>query len=1479
MKKDMFKIRLVFLVYFVMVLICNLFNLEAYAYSNSETEDLTYISLIKSKASEIPISVQSEEFSLKAMSVNESETNLIVNGNFEMDPSSYGSWFIYSDKDKGDATYTWDSQIYHGDSGHSVKIQGDSVEAFWNNNIQIQPGKEYSFSAWGKALNVTNVDNELGSFIYTEQLDVNGEYISGTGKLFTANTTFDWMEADFSFVADQNADSIFIMLGLSGSGTVWYDDISLSIVPTQSQGILLPASAFITDTVMHESLPVMYAVDNANSKVYAVNYENKTISEINFVLQPERITYSNGKLYVTLLKAPHSSYTYDGQQEGAIAVIDAANFSLIKQIDVDTDPFDVVVSGDIIYIPSGSGQWTDIKSYSETTKQLISSSSIRQQSYAELNPTVNKIYTVTTDSSPRDHIAYDINNGIFLGSNDSPYHGDYFMSTNFSISPDGKYVFNGSGLILTCDADDSKDLHFVFKLDKYFNDVAFDIINNKFYTGVSGKMIYEYNYDTFEGINTYCSEGDISNLYYRDGELIALSKIDDSQYIVEKIDINGETEPTPTTVNIIQLQLDGDKYMLNYIINDSIIDPENPIVYITDSTNKKIASINYETGIVKELSTYYAPGSIEYYNNELIIGYGNQGKIAIYDAHTLELKDTIYTEAVFFDMTVGNDGFIYTTSDDYARSYSRESKQEVSKIWVFEKGYLEVHPMLNNIYMTSLFVSPADLYALNYSSGNLTKQYDSPYHGSYAMASNNRISPDGKYIFNGSGNIFISSSEKSQDIKYFKKLNKAFYDVAFDLENNRFYAGVSGNFIYVYNYSTFQGIDTYLTQGNVKNLYLRNEKIISISGTSQGKDMIEFIDTAPNTNIQGKPNNILIKQYSPSSCSITWETDERSSSQVEYGLTQNYGSMTEIDPILTQKHSIVINHLSPNTVYHFKILSEGLNGVNIVSDDIIFYTKDLPSINLGTAVNRIIFDASLNKAYAIDNTHMKILVVDLSSRILEKEIVLSSKPSDLCLSEDATKLYIVNYDGTVSEFEVGTFDKVRDIASSLPQYDSASTHFHIKCKLGKLYLVDGAWAPTLWILDLDSLILTEINDINSIGDIVFSKNDNDFYFWHQYGWSAGWAGSYIHKYLIEDSNITNAGTSNSNYPTGMDRDPLDTPIILLEEQNKIICKNKVFDTESLSEIHTFDENIYGVSKDGTLALGKSGIYSVSDYTNIAETVKESLDIAFFDNNRCLYYVVNEQSRIYYDSGFMLSTEVTLNKSSTTIKVGDSEQLTANIMPFDGSDNVMIWSVYSQSSENIVTVSQNGLVQALNQGTALVRATSSKDNTKYSECSVTVIDDNNISISGRVYLEGINGFAGGAQIILVDQLGNEIANCTTSYSGEFIFNQTNQNINLKTGVYGIIVSKPLFLTEFSGYFSAEHSLELNSIELHTGDLNQDNIIDIYDIVTLAKSIGKQSTCNNQYEWYPTADLNRDNEVSITDLAIMANNYGRISYKKQ
>jgi hypothetical protein len=55
---------------------------------------------------------------------------------------------------------------------------------------------------------------------------------------------------------------------------------------------------------------------------------------------------------------------------------------------------------------------------------------------------------------------------------------------------------------------------------------------------------------------------------------------------------------------------------------------------------------------------------------------------------------------------------------------------------------------------------------------------------------------------------------------------------------------------------------------------------------------------------------------------ISWTTDEPSTSQVEYGKTSTYGTITIINTNLVTDHSVIITGLSSNTAYNYRVISK-----------------------------------------------------------------------------------------------------------------------------------------------------------------------------------------------------------------------------------------------------------------------------------------------------------------------------------------------------------------------------------------------------------------------------------------------------------------------------------------------------------------------------------------------------------------------------
>ncbi|WP_102346015.1 stalk domain-containing protein [Bacillus sp. Marseille-P3661] len=257
------------------------------------------------------------------------------------------------------------------------------------------------------------------------------------------------------------------------------------------------------DVKFDEENGIIYMIDKGSKSLVKYSIEDKRMDKQTFEYMPERLDLDHGKVYVTLISQEHSSYVFEEDQTGYIGVVDADTLDVIKIIDIGFDPYDVAAVNGFIYVPGGSGQWTDIRSYSEETGIEVDRARISEASPVEKHPSGDKLYTITTNSSPRDMSVYMINNGQIVTSYDSIYHGDYPMLVGFTFSPDGKFIYNHSGVIFKTGYGRESDIQYFNKFNQSINSVAFDTESNKMFVNVgSAGMINVYDATTLKGIGT-----------------------------------------------------------------------------------------------------------------------------------------------------------------------------------------------------------------------------------------------------------------------------------------------------------------------------------------------------------------------------------------------------------------------------------------------------------------------------------------------------------------------------------------------------------------------------------------------------------------------------------------------------------------------------------------------------------------------------------------------------------------------------------------------------------------------------------------------------------------------------------------------------------------------------------------------------------------------------------------------------------------
>ena len=93
-------------------------------------------------------------------------------------------------------------------------------------------------------------------------------------------------------------------------------------------------------------------------------------------------------------------------------------------------------------------------------------------------------------------------------------------------------------------------------------------------------------------------------------------------------------------------------------------------------------------------------------------------------------------------------------------------------------------------------------------------------------------------------------------------------------------------------------------------------------------------DTAPPVISAVSATNITA-----SGATINWTTNEASDTQVEYGTTTSYGSLSTQNPTPVTSHSVAFGGLASGTLYHYRVRSKDAAGNVAVSSDFTFTTS------------------------------------------------------------------------------------------------------------------------------------------------------------------------------------------------------------------------------------------------------------------------------------------------------------------------------------------------------------------------------------------------------------------------------------------------------------------------------------------------------------------------------------------------------------
>jgi peptidoglycan/xylan/chitin deacetylase (PgdA/CDA1 family) len=113
----------------------------------------------------------------------------------------------------------------------------------------------------------------------------------------------------------------------------------------------------------------------------------------------------------------------------------------------------------------------------------------------------------------------------------------------------------------------------------------------------------------------------------------------------------------------------------------------------------------------------------------------------------------------------------------------------------------------------------------------------------------------------------------------------------------------------------------------------------SVNAYYDGAEWLNASETsAPSDTIAPVISGVATAAITGAAANATWLTDEMSTSQVEYGTTATYGSITTLNTTMTTNHSVALTGLAANTTYHYRVISKDAAGNTATSGDFTFTT-------------------------------------------------------------------------------------------------------------------------------------------------------------------------------------------------------------------------------------------------------------------------------------------------------------------------------------------------------------------------------------------------------------------------------------------------------------------------------------------------------------------------------------------------------------
>lgn len=250
---------------------------------------------------------------------------------------------------------------------------------------------------------------------------------------------------------------------------------------------------------------------------------------------------------------------------------------------------------------------------------------------------------------------------------------------------------------------------------------------------------------------------------------------------------------------------------------------------------------------------------------------------------------------------------------------------------------------------------------------------------------------------------------------------------------------------------------------------------------------------------------------------------------------------------------------------------------------------------------RLISDPFRSRVYGVHQSGTNagsLIIYDPNTQSAVGCVSVGKKPTAMAVSNDGTELYVLNSaDPSISVIDLSTLCLIETIPlTDYSNWGAGDTFGNIATGPGNiLYYSDGSWAPALRVFDrVTNQVLQTITEDpsgNGVGGFALSQDKSAFLTWAQFGWSAGWMGSYVSKYNVSASGLlTFSQSTPTTYPSILMRDPLGTPVLGSYDNTRFFVKQWAVDPSNInSVVQNFPSPVYSITPYGEVVVTDSAI--------------------------------------------------------------------------------------------------------------------------------------------------------------------------------------------------------------------------------------------------------------------------------------------------